>query len=92
MSFRCQTCKQPQVAGTRPNLVVVEIRAKEYAVGGSVIPGHETVRELRLCEPCATVAVDKHKEYVKSHSPDMSVGAGVLRTAISQVVEGDSNV
>ena len=59
MSFICQGCKEPQLAGTRANKVVTQKRRKMYGgVSGNPILGWEVVVEKLLCVICAGNAVE----------------------------------
>jgi len=57
MSFKCQICKTPQPARTKPHKVVTETRDMQYVnldVNGNakISVGFETVREVNMCEKC----------------------------------------
>jgi len=57
MSFRCEACKIPQPAGSRPTTKVVAFRSKTYLTMGGDIPGTEIIKEQRLCSACATTLI-----------------------------------
>jgi len=58
MSFRCDICNEPQPTGVAPTTIVTHVRKKVYHANQSVIPGHETIKEVRACAPCKDVIGD----------------------------------
>lgn len=57
MTFRCEACNE---VNKRPVTVVLEDRAVSYATldkDGNHHQGHEVVKEMRVCEPCADLLV-----------------------------------
>jgi hypothetical protein len=57
MSFRCDTCRLPQPAGTRPTTHVINTRPRVYNTPNGEIPGSEISKEVRVCPTCDTPAV-----------------------------------
>lgn len=52
MSFKCDICKIAQPTGVAPRMIVTNVRMRHYNVNQSIIPGHETEKEVKACASC----------------------------------------
>jgi len=57
MSFKCQVCGKAQLAGTKPNNVVVETRYvtyrnKDNEENVKLSEGTEIVKQIKVCDEC----------------------------------------
>lgn len=82
MSFRCEFCKEPQVSGVRPTLVVVKVRRRHYNSGD----GWEIMCEKKACDSCAEKEEDVGKTLRVSLNP-YAEQPGFKHIALDQLME-----
>lgn len=79
MSFRCEECGEAQEPRTSPNMVVTEIRKRQYNNGGSFTLGTEIAKEKKMCDSCCGKA-PKEKKIIESAETFYITGAPISGT------------
>ena len=73
MSFRCQSCKEPQTPGTRGKRIITKVRRQEYSSGTSRGYGFEIEKEMLVCEACSSKANLADLEAIQAVNGEMYI-------------------